>query len=69
MGNVMTYSGIVTKVRAMQAKLLTDSGQGQAGEKEKRERSQHKKSSLGRKKADAFCDLEITEVISFSKAF
>ena len=24
MGNVMTYSGIVTKVRAMQAKLLTD---------------------------------------------
>ena len=38
MGNVMTYSGIVTKVRAMQAKLLTDSGQGQAGEKEKRER-------------------------------
>ena len=24
MGNVMAYSGLVTKVRAMQAKLLTD---------------------------------------------
>ena len=24
MGNVMSYSGIVTKIRAMQAKLLTD---------------------------------------------
>ena len=24
MGNVMSYSGIVTKVRAMQAKLLTE---------------------------------------------
>ena len=25
MGNLMSYSGIVTKVRAMQAKLLTES--------------------------------------------